>query len=117
MNFTKRTGRFKLAFWLCAGVVLTLSLTPNPQALPSTGWDKSNHLLAFAVLGYLGFCAYANAARVILGLLAFGALIEGLQSLGGHRFAEWGDWIADGLGIALAYTLRGISALRARDQK
>ena len=94
----------KPAFWLLVAIVLILSLMPVDQALPSTGWDKSNHLLAFSALAVAGLLAYPGRIRpVLIGLVAYGGLIELLQSLTGYRFAEWGDWLADGLGVACGY--------------
>ena len=86
--------------------VLVLALMPQSAHLPSTGWDKSNHLLAFTVLALLGQWAYPRRSMsVLLGLLAFGALIEGLQSLTPDRSAEWADWFTDALGLLLCWWL------------
>ena len=86
--------------------VLALCLMPPAQHLPSTGWDKANHALAFAVLAVLGLAAYpARAARVLPGLLAFGAAIELLQSLTGYRTAEWFDLLADAAGLLIGWQL------------
>lgn len=86
--------------------VLALCLMPAAQHLPSTGWDKANHALAFAVLAVLGLAAYpARGARVLAGLLAFGALIEVLQSLTGYRSAEWLDLLADAVGLPIGWQL------------
>lgn len=94
------------AFWLCMAAVLALCLMPPAQHLPSTGWDKANHALAFAVLAVLGLAAYCGrTARVLLGLLAFGGAIEVLQSLTGYRTAEWLDLLADAAGIAAGWQL------------
>lgn len=94
------------AFWLCMAAVLTLCLMPPAQHLPSTGWDKANHALGFAVLAVLGLLAYpARTARMLLGLLAFGAAIEVLQSLTGYRTAEWLDLLADAAGLAIGWQL------------
>lgn len=91
----------RVAFWLAASGVLVLSLLPVGTPLPSTGWDKSNHVLGFAVLGLLGSLAYRRQElKVAAGLFAFGVLIEVLQGLSGYRFAEWGDLLADAMGIA-----------------
>ena len=63
-----------------------------------------NHALAFAVLAVLGRWSYPRStAAVLLSLLAYGGLIEALQSLTPHRSAEWGDLLADGIGLALAW--------------
>lgn len=97
--------------------VLSLCLTPPAAHLPSTGWDKANHALAFALLALLGLAAYpARAARVLLGLLAFGAAIELLQSLTGYRTAEWLDLLADAVGVAAGWQVArrcGVGARRA----
>lgn len=103
------------AFWLCMAAVLALCLMPPAQHLPSTGWDKANHALAFAVLAVLGLVAYpTRAARVLLGLLAFGAAIEVLQSLTGYRTAEWLDLLADGAGVVAGWPLARWSGAHRR---
>lgn len=91
-------------FWACVAGVLVLSLLPVPEQLPSTGWDKSNHLLGFGVLAFLGGLAYPRQTLPVLaGLLTYGALIEVLQAMTPHRYAEWGDLLADALGVAVGH--------------
>lgn len=89
-------------------VLLVLSLLPlslSPE-IPSTGWDKSNHALAFAVLAFLGNRAWpGRTVPVLLGLLAYGGLIEVLQSFTPDRLAEWGDLLADGVGLLFGEAL------------
>jgi VanZ family protein len=93
-----------VAFWGCALVVLFLALAPVRIPMPSTGWDKSNHLLAFGTLAVLGLWSYPRRPMVLLlSLLAYGALIEGLQSFTLDRFSEWADLFADGIGLVLGY--------------
>lgn len=102
----------KTAFWAAAAAVLFLSLAPASPELPSTGWDKSNHLFGFLTLALLGLPAYpSRRLQVVIGLLLFGGLIELLQSLTPYRLAEWADWLADGLGIGLGY---GVHTLGCR---
>ncbi|MNV60738.1 VanZ like family protein [compost metagenome] len=68
--------------------------------MPTTGWDKSNHVLAFVVLTFLARKVWAEQFwLVLLSLLGYGALIELLQSLTPYRHAEWSDLWADGLGL------------------
>jgi VanZ family protein len=75
-------------------------LLPSPSSLPTTGWDKTNHLLGFFLLSLLGLRAYPSRAIVVLlGLLMYGGMIEVLQSFTPDRFAELADLIADGLGL------------------
>lgn len=38
---------------------------------------------------------------MLLGLLAYGGLIEVLQSFTPDRMAEWGDLLADGVGLLI----------------
>lgn len=111
--------RWRLLFWGCAAAVLVLSLLPPSQPLPTTGWDKANHMLAFAVLGVLGRRAYAGRGwAVLLGLVAYGGLIELLQGQTGYREADWLDLLADSVGLAagmaLDWLVRRLSAPRLR---
>jgi VanZ family protein len=95
---------WRLAFGLCVLVVLVLALLPKDMAMPSTGWDKSNHLLAFSVMALLGLRAYPGLTiGVLAGLLAYGALIEVLQSFTPNRSADWQDIAADSVGLVLGW--------------
>lgn len=105
-------SRFRLLFWLCALAVMVLSLLPPSTPLPTTGWDKTNHLLAFSVLAVLGLRAWpARRWRVLVGLVVYGALIEVLQGMSGDREPSWLDLLADTIGIALGL---GVEAALAR---
>ncbi|MDB5731142.1 MAG: hypothetical protein JWQ03_1037 [Variovorax sp.] len=88
------------AFWACALAVLVLALMPPTPHMPTTGWDKSNHLLAFSTLAVLGLWSWpGRTVAVLVALLAYGGLIEILQSFTPDRSAEWADLLADGLGL------------------
>ncbi|WP_447772848.1 VanZ family protein [Variovorax boronicumulans] len=87
------------AFWVCVCAILALSLAPPSMPMPSTGWDKSNHVLAFATLAFLANKAWPGRIWLLPSLLAYGALIEILQSFTPDRYAEWSDLWADGLGL------------------
>lgn len=108
-------------FWRLALVgvsimVLALSLLPLGPDAPTTGWDKTNHLLAFATLAVLGCLAYPERIPItLLVLLAYGALIEVLQSFTDYRSAEWADLLADALGLVVGWGLLRLGrALRTR---
>lgn len=107
---------WRLALAGALAVVTALSLLPLGPEVPSTGWDKSNHLLAFALLAVLACQAWPNRIPAALAaLLVYGGLIEVLQSLTGYRFAEWGDLLADALGLLLGWgVLRTVQSMRAR---
>ena len=94
----------RLAFWSCVAAVAALALrAPVAESVP--GWDKANHLLAFGVLGLLGLLSWPHRARqVLVGLLAYGAVIELLQSLTPERQASWPDMAANLLGLLLGWS-------------
>ena len=95
---------WRLAFGGCVLAVLVLALAPTDVPMPTTGWDKSNHLLAFSVMALLGQRAYPGRTMAVLaGLLAYGVLIEVLQSFTPHRSADWHDVVADAAGLAAGW--------------
>ncbi|MBW7923518.1 MAG: VanZ family protein [Burkholderiaceae bacterium] len=113
----RRDAVIRAAFWLALAAVLVLSLWPSPEPPPvSTGWDKSDHAVAWFVVGLLGVGAYGNRPRLWGALWAYGGAIELLQGLTGYRTGDWGDWFADAVGIGLALVLGAIArrCLRAR---
>jgi VanZ family protein len=90
-------------------VVTFLALTPKPPEGVESGLDKVAHLLAFTSLafsGYRGFPACRGiCSAVVTGLLAYGGLIEVLQVFVPGRSSEWGDLLADGIGIVFGIGL------------
>lgn len=98
--------------WSCAvlaTVVGAAALTPSELATSVTSSDKIDHLLAFCALSATGLLARApgliNAMRVATLTLAYGALIELLQTRIPGRFGDPQDAVADGIGIAIGVTL------------
>lgn len=104
-------------FWrttlaLLLAVISWLALTPAPPPEAGLFWDKLNHFAAFASLAVAGFMGFQRRwVPVALGLLAYGGLIEVLQSFTPTRVGEWVDLLADGIGIALGL---GLAATVAR---
>lgn len=95
--------------------ILWLALDPQPFTAELFDLDKLNHMAAFVVLALLLDYSFPLTGRYWLKwlpLLGFGALIEVLQLLGGYRFFEWGDILADAGGILIYLGLRPF--LRAR---
>lgn len=102
---------------LLLAVISWLALTPAPPPEAGLLWDKLNHFAAFASLAVAGFMGFQRRwLAVALGLLAYGGLIEVLQSFTPTRVGDWIDLLADGIGIglglALAATLAGWAAAR-----
>src|SRR5262249_34376643 len=78
-SFTLRPPRAVLLalFWTAAVTVGAFALMPITIHLPSTGWDKANHALAFAILAWLGVpCWPQRRAQVLVALAAYGGAIE-----------------------------------------
>ena len=121
--FSSRARQWwRVAFWLQIALVTGLMLWPRPPAgLDLTGWDKLNHAIAFAGPALAGLLArrrpgVQSATLLLAGLLAWGGLLELLQSRLPPRQGDWADLLADAVGLAvgaLAYVgLRRLSAVR-----
>lgn len=115
----KALRAWRLSTWLLAGAMLYLSLSSAPPKSIDIGWDKSNHALAFVCLSIASSLGWAglhvHRVRLWLMLLAFGGGIEIAQMFVPTRSAEWSDWLADALGIAIGAMLARI-ALRTSGQ-
>jgi VanZ family protein len=93
--------------WLLGALAFTvfwLALSPAPPDGLNTGWDKLNHAGAFAALTVVAIFALPRprcSLWLLLGcLLCFGGAIEVAQSFTPTRSAEWGDLLADAIGMA-----------------
>ncbi len=106
-----------------AGLVLVLLLVawgclqaPGPDDTPwFLGADKIIHLSAYALLYICAWLAFPGALlnwMLHSSLLAYGLLIEGLQSLTSYRTAELGDVLANATGLGLGCLLLSLLADR-----
>ena len=96
------------SFWAALAFTLIMALLPQPPQLPGNLSDKVQHVAAFAMLAALGSVAYPSApvVRLLVGLSAFGALIELLQSLPElNRDSDPLDWVAGSVAAALVLAL------------
>ena len=97
--------QFKVLFFIAVVVILYKALTPSGNPLFSFYQaDKVLHAGAFFVLSFLlnrSSSSIATRIRNIFSLLAFGILIEVLQSFTGYREVSFWDVVADLLGILL----------------
>jgi VanZ family protein len=106
LDHPRSTSGWRLLLVFLLAVITWLALSPAPPPQADLGWDKLNHLAAFATLAcvaLLGRCG--SFWRVGGALLAYGGLIEVLQSFMPPRVGEWPDLLADGVGIALGLLL------------
>ena len=97
-------------FWAALVFVGTVAMLPSSALPPQFSlfdfWDKAQHALAFTVLGIWGLMIYPlRPWHVLLGLLCFGGAIEIGQAQTSWRYADWHDWLADAVGLALAAAL------------
>ena len=104
--------------WQIAGTVL-LAIVLAGALLPAdwlwSKWsdspvfisDKWLHGVTFAVLALWFSGQYARRSywRLIMGLVAFGLLIEMTQRMVSYRTAEWMDVLADVLGLAIGMAI------------
>ena len=93
-------------FWLACLVVTTFSLTPvEPLPVLASSFsfgDKALHAVAFAGLCLIGSWAYLNRTySLILGLLVLGGGIELAQFATGWRYMQFGDLVANAVGIMI----------------
>ncbi|AMV72256.1 hypothetical protein JCM30471_07400 [Desulfuromonas carbonis] len=129
-NFLPRKSTL---FWISgcltwAGLVLWLSLTPHPPRLNSTllSWDKFQHCIAYLLLTLLAgnsalrLWPRQRYAWLLAGAAAllFGAMIEGLQFLGGRgRVADFHDLLANAVGIIIACLAASAWQIISRDPR
>ena len=79
--------------------VIAVSLI-NAEYLDSIFWGEKAHILAFAVLSFLGLWVYPNRPyHVLSGLLVLGAGIELAQAATSWRTADHGDLVMDIVGL------------------
>jgi len=108
-------------FWLAAGLALVAlivwgSLTPHPPDLDISipDFDKVEHFGAYLVLTAWFTAAFPRRwLWVALVFAVLGGVIEILQGYTG-RDPEWGDWLADCIGIVAGVWYPARWALRVR---
>jgi len=116
-----RIRPWRWALLLLAALITVLALVPAPPRQMDLGWDKLNHVFAFAALAVcavFGWRGGSRAARlaVLLGLLAFGGAIELVQLQVPNRSGEWSDLGADAIGIGLGALLALLWLRRRKEQ-
>jgi VanZ family protein len=96
--------------WSMVAVVVWLSLTPVPPKLGiDFDWiDKVEHVIAYFVLmGCFVQIYHATNSRLFfaVGFIVMGIGIEILQGLGGVRYFEYGDMVANTSGVLLGWLI------------
>ena len=89
-------------WYLLGGLMLLLVGAVSLMPVPDVGVnDKFSHLVTYFFLG--GWFSLLATNRVslgwtIVGLIAYGILLELLQGMTAYRYAEWGDVLANASG-------------------
>jgi hypothetical protein len=108
---------WRIASIAILGAVLLAALMPavwpgGASSLLFGEIDKWVHGLTFALLAIWFSGQYRRQAywRIVLGLVAFGLLIELCQRLVGYRSADWLDVAADcgGIGVGMLAAVAGL---------
>ena len=103
----------RIPFWFAAAFAFVMAALPQPPQIPGEPSDKILHIVAFACLALLGSLAYPrlSALKLLIGLSAFGVLIELVQLIPSlHRNSEVLDCVADT--AAVCAVLLAIRVLR-----
>jgi VanZ family protein len=111
---TRYQSYLRLAFWIALILAFAIAVNPKPPMLPGAPGDKVQHIFGFTVLTAMACLAYPRTAalRILIGLSAFGALIEFAQAIPIlHRDAEFADWLAD---TGAVVVVLGVAALLRR---
>lgn len=117
MFFEPRTrNRWRLLLAAGIATVAWFAFKPNDTDNGIEHLDKVQHVAAFASLAFAASFGWAHKTRNLLltaaGLLAYGLLIELVQTQLPTRSGEVADWLADAVGVALGLLLaRGIRRL------
>ena len=101
------------SLWILVGLsmvvfVIQVSLTSNPPSLDFEMSDKYMHTVGyFGLMGWFIQIYHQQKARYILAaiFIAMGIGLEFLQELGGVRYYEVSDMLANTLGVLLAWAL------------
>ena len=110
----------RYAVWAAvAATTAVASLMPRDDAGQHFGaafdrFDKLEHLTAYVALGFTSRLPYRDGRRALrsaLAMVAFGAVIECLQSFVPGRSCDAWDMVANITGVALGYWSAGRSWL------
>ncbi len=105
--------RWRIGGIFLLALVLVLALVPADWFWPDSPdaaffiSDKWLHGITFTALALWFSGQYARNSywRLILGLVAFGLLIEVTQRMVSYRTADWMDLLADLLGVAVGMAI------------
>jgi hypothetical protein len=105
----------RLIFWIACAVAFVMAVLPQPPQVPGGLSDKVQHVIAFLILAALGWWAYPDVKKryLLLGLAAFGAVIEFVQALPAvGRDGDPLDWVADVIAALTVFVIVALWGIR-----
>ena len=108
INHTLKLYKLWLILGICLlAAIVYLSLTARPLDIISFAMsDKVGHLVAyFSLMAWFGQIYVTKNQHILLviGFCTMGALLEGLQYLGGRRMFEYHDMMANIIGVSVGW--------------
>lgn len=100
-------GLFLLALVLVLALIPADWFWPGDTDSPFFMSDKLLHGITFMTLAlwFSGQYAPDSYWRLVVGLVAFGLLIELIQRMTSHRSADWMDLLADAIGVGVGMAI------------
>ena len=100
----RKQGFYKAVFYIGILMIGALSLLPQTSILQTGVSDKIEHFMAYGVLCLSGCLAFPNGKmRILLGLMLYGIVLEGLQSFIPGRVSSMADIFANCFGVGIGY--------------
>jgi VanZ family protein len=99
---------WRLIFLVLTVLVIWLSVKAPGEGPGLPIWDKLQHFMAYAALGFAGSLGFPGRKPTIflaLGVVLLGAALEVAQSFVPARDMSFGDGVADLLGVAVGIGL------------
>ncbi len=93
---------WRIVFFVLTAIVIWLSVKAPGGVISFSIWDKLQHFLAYAVLGFIGvLCFPGRVSSLILGLglVLLGIGLEVVQFYVPEREMSLGDGVANFLGV------------------
>ena len=99
-------SRWQTIAWLGVVAIIILTLMPKPPSVPGfLGWDKGQHVIAYACLMWWFRQAFARRNRWVILLITLGVMLEFIQGWTDYRYFEYGDMVANILGVSCGVIL------------
>lgn len=110
----------RVGFWGGVGIITVASVLPGETMPPIDLWDKAQHAVTYAAVAALGGAGFGAArARWLaaLGLVTLGGLLEVAQIYVPGRSGDFGDGVANAIGVVAGIVAAGwlMGRVRGRD--